>query len=329
MKPSRIYDVLTSLRNQKWPAFLWGPPGVGKSAIVKKLAESANLPVIDLRASLLDPTDLRGIPAISEGHAIWCPPDFLPKASDKPGILFLDEINAAPPLVQASLYQLVLDRQIGEYKLPDQWWIVAAGNRQGDQSVVFRLSAALANRFIHLDFDADILDWRNWGIDSGLHPMILAFIAFRPNLLLGDPTPGSPAYPTPRSWHMLSDVITTLGGIENVSDVAPGIIGEAAAIEFKGYIQKSLSEKDYLEIVADPSNTKLPTELGDIYALTSWFAYGAKEEIIRAAASTLLSRLPPEFGVVMARDMVKGSITFINESGYKKFIKKHGKLFVS
>ena len=150
MKPSRLHNVLTSLMQQRWPAFIWGPPGIGKSSIVRDIAEKASLPVIDLRASLLDPTDLRGIPSISNGLATWCPPAFLPRPNQAPGLLFLDEINAAPPLVQASLYQLVLDRRIGEYELPPGWWIVAAGNRQQDRAVTFRMSSALVNRFIHL-----------------------------------------------------------------------------------------------------------------------------------------------------------------------------------
>ena len=127
MKPSRLKSVLSSLLKQRWPAFVWGPPGVGKSSIVREVASEASLDVLDLRAALLDPTDLRGIPAIEKGRAVWCPPSFLPKPGDRPGVLFLDEINAAPPLVQASLYQLVLDRRVGEYVLPDGWWIVAAG----------------------------------------------------------------------------------------------------------------------------------------------------------------------------------------------------------
>jgi hypothetical protein len=129
MKPSRLTTVLSSMLGQRWPAFIWGPPGVGKSAIVHSIASAAKLPVVDLRASLLDPTDLRGIPAIVDKQAVWCPPAFLPKESSAPGILFLDEINAAPPLVQASLYQLVLDRRVGEYVLPDGLLLQAIGSK--------------------------------------------------------------------------------------------------------------------------------------------------------------------------------------------------------
>src|SRR5690349_20035546 len=176
MKPSRVLDVLSRLFETPWPVFLWGPPGVGKSSIVRQSALARGVPLIDVRASLLDPTDLRGIPAVVDGRAVWCPPSFLPGPDDPPGVLFFDELNAAPPLVQASLYQLTLDRRVGEYVLPPGWWMLAAGNRAEDRSVTFRMPAALANRFIHLDFEADFEDWRAWAGGAGINPLVVGFL---------------------------------------------------------------------------------------------------------------------------------------------------------
>ena len=147
MKPSRVSETIDQLFATRWAIFLWGPPGAGKSSIVREAAGKRQIPLVDIRAALLDPTDIRGIPAVVGGTAIWCPPSFLPTADSKPGILFLDELSAAPPLVQASLYQLVLDRRVGEYQLPEGWRIIAAGNRAADRSVSYRMPAALANRF--------------------------------------------------------------------------------------------------------------------------------------------------------------------------------------
>ena len=226
-----------------------------------------------------------------------------------------------------SLYQLVFDRQIGEYYLPEGWWIVAAGNRQTDRALVFRLSSALANRFIHINFDVDVTDWRDWAIKKRIHPLIVGFIGFRPHLLLGESS-DSPAYPTPRSWEMLSDVIGAFGGLNNCKDVVAGTVGEAAAVEFAGFVKSSLHEADFKKIVADPDNCKLPTSLGDIYAMTSWFAYHAKDDSVSKAGARILARISPEFGVVLARDLLKASPKFIKEPGYKSFIESHGKLLV-
>jgi hypothetical protein len=325
MKPTRVFDVLQKLSKTRWPAMIWGPPGAGKSSIVRDVAKAGELPVLDLRASLLDPTDLRGMPAIESGRAVWCPPSFLPKDSDPPGVLFLDEINAAPPLVQASLYQLVLDRRVGEYTLPDGWWIVAAGNRLGDRSVVFRFSSALANRFIHLDFDVDLGDWRVWALQRGIHPSITALLAIRPELLLGEPGE-RPAYPTPRSWEMTSDVIEQFGDIESCADLLSGIVGEGAAIELIAFARHSVREELFLQIVGDPQNAPIPTQLGELYALTSWLAFHAKDKSVRSAGARLLTRLPVEFAVILARDFINAAPSVVKESGYREFLRKHAAL---
>jgi hypothetical protein len=325
MKPSRLSSVLESLLGQRWPAFIWGPPGVGKSSIVRQIAAERRLPVIDLRASLLDPTDLRGIPAIEGGRAVWCPPSFLPTAGQPPGVLFLDEINAAPPLVQASLYQLVLDRRVGEYELPEGWWIVAAGNRQQDRAVTFRMSSALANRFVHLDLEADVDEWRAWALPRRIHPLVLSFIGVRPALLLGEPGEGS-AYPTPRSWEMLSDVLQALGGPKEAADVVSGIVGQGAAVEFLAYAKRAINEKAIRKVVDSPEDAPLPQDLDGLYMLTSWLAFHAAQEDVSRASAVLLKRLPPEFGVVLALDMLKARPEFIKEPGYRDFLKAHGRL---
>jgi MoxR-like ATPase len=154
MKASQIASSLHVLFKARQPVFLWGGTGIGKSAIVRQLATSLNLPLQDVRALLLDPVDLRGLPFLgSDGRSRWATPEFLPK--DGEGILFLDELNAAPAMVQASCYQLVLDRKLGEYTLPDGWAIIAAGNRDSDRAVTTRMPSPLRNRFVHLEFEVD------------------------------------------------------------------------------------------------------------------------------------------------------------------------------
>jgi MoxR-like ATPase len=175
MKPSDIASSLQLLAQIQKPAFVWGPPGVGKSQVVAQVAALLGIRLIDIRAVLLDPVDLRGLPTVEQGRAAWAIPAFLPE--DGAGILFLDELNAAPPLVQAACYQLVLDRALGEYRLPDGWAVFAAGNREGDRAVTSRMSSALANRFVHLVFEPDLDDWSQWAMGPGdLRPEVVAFL---------------------------------------------------------------------------------------------------------------------------------------------------------
>ncbi len=327
MKPSRVAEVLSGLLETRWPVFLWGAPGVGKSAIVQQIAESRGLPLIDIRASLLDPTDLRGIPTVEDGKAFWCPPSFLPDEKEPRGVLFFDELNAAPTLVQASLYQLTLDRRVGEYTLPDGWQIIAAGNRAEDASVTFRMPAALANRFVHLDFETDFDDWRAWALANELHHRVIAFLGTRRELLLNMET-SDKAFPTPRSWEMLSDAIHHLGLSPDVLDVLIGIVGEGAAMEFIGFCDTAITEERIQAILKDPENAELPEKLGDQYALISYLCSLKSDKTAQKAAGTLLNRFSPELAVLLARDMLRTNPGFSGNAGYLEFVANHKDLLM-
>jgi hypothetical protein len=320
MTPSRIKEVLASLLGDVWPVFIWGAPGVGKSSLVREVAAEKKLPVIDIRAPLLDPTDIRGVPYVAKGKAIWSPPSFLP--SDGKGVLFFDELNAAPPLVQASLYQLTLDRAVGEYKLPDGWRIVAAGNRAQDSTIVHRMPSALSNRFIHLDFEVSIDDWRGWAIANRVNPMIVGFLGARPDLLF-DMKNIERAFPTPRSWHMLSDCLKGFGSAADALDVMIGVVGEGAAMEFLGYVSDSISEEMILEIISNPSSCEIPDSIGDQYALISYLAHKSDNLKVRKSAGVLMGRFAPELSILLARDMIRANAKFAIDPAYLKFAAEH------
>jgi hypothetical protein len=322
MKPSRIQEVLDQLLSNTWPVFIWGSPGVGKSSVVRRVAEQNGLPLLDIRASLLDPTDLRGIPSIQDGRAVWCPPEFLPREEQPPGILFFDELNAAPPLVQASLYQLTLDRRVGEYDLPEGWRIIAAGNRSEDVSIVFRMPAALSNRFIHVDFEIDFEDWRDWAVDTGIHPMVVGFLGVRRELLF-DMRNTDRGFPTPRSWEIVSDTLKAMGGYQASRDLLLGIVGEGAALEFLGYCEAAITEEALMGILNDPASARLPTDLGDLYALVSYAASRARDEKVMEAAGVLLGRLEPELAVLLMRDVLRSNARFLMDTGYLAFVQEH------
>ncbi|HKI82063.1 MAG TPA: MoxR family ATPase, partial [Pseudodesulfovibrio sp.] len=229
MNPARIKTSLRSLIPLGQPVFLWGAPGVGKSQVVAQVAEELGRELIDIRAVLLDPVDLRGLPSVDGQVARWNPPAFLPREGT--GVLFLDELNAAPPLVQAACYQLVLDRRVGEYELPEGWAVVAAGNRETDRAVTHRMPSALANRFVHLDFSVDVNDWLAWAEQAGLGREVLDFIRFRPNLLHAfDPRQNEKAFPSPRSWEFAARVLAVKPDPEVELGLLKGTVGPGAAV---------------------------------------------------------------------------------------------------
>jgi MoxR-like ATPase len=167
MKPSALFEALHALIAQRVPLHIWGACGVGKSQIVAQVASEMNWQFLDVRAVQLDPVDLRGLPRIAGDQAEWVPPKFLP--ANGQGILFLDEFTSAPQVTQAGCYQLVLDRKLGEYRLPDGWAVIAAGNPPSERGVHFSMPRPLRNRFVHLDLEPDFEDWSKWAVKSR-HP---------------------------------------------------------------------------------------------------------------------------------------------------------------
>lgn len=241
MKPSKIILALTSLLAINQPTMMWGPPGAGKSDLVRLLGKKTERRVFDIRLALLDPTDLRGIPFFNPDKktAEWAEPSMLPHPEDGPSILFLDEINAAPPSIQAAAYQLVLDRCIGDYKLPDDCYIVAAGNRESDKGVTHTMPTPLMNRFTHIEFDVNADDWVEWAMENQVHSDIVGFISYSKGNLhkFNANNLNERGFPTPRSWVFSSNIIKQFDehDPENVSimkELINGTIGEGMSIEF-------------------------------------------------------------------------------------------------
>jgi hypothetical protein len=228
MKPSALFEALHPLIGQRVPLHIWGACGVGKSQIVAQVANDLNWQFLDIRAVQLDPVDLRGLPRIIDGHAEWVPPKFLPASGA--GILFLDELTSAPQMTQAGCYQLVLDRKLSEYHLPDGWVVIAAGNPASERGVHFAMPRPLRNGFVHLDLEPDFEDWTKWAVKAGIRPEILAFLRFKPSLLHdADATSDQNAWPTPRSWEMASQVLTGVAKRQGSAGFAAGTEIEAVA----------------------------------------------------------------------------------------------------
>jgi hypothetical protein len=259
MNPEELKTYLDRLivNNLQISTMIWGAPGIGKSSIVKQIAIAHQLEFVDLRLSQLAPTDLRGLPVAENGVSKWFPPEFLPQRGR--GILFLDEINMAPPAMQGMAQQLILDRRVGGYILPDGWFVWAAGNRKEDRAGVFDMPAPLANRFLHLQVEPDFESFKAYALARGIHEQIIAFISFRPSLLY-KVDPQQPAWCSPRSWMMASSLH------ESGLDVAPAI-GIAASAEFQAFTLMYRMLPDLQPILeGNGSNIPFPIEPSTRYA---------------------------------------------------------------
>jgi hypothetical protein len=277
MRPALILAILDRefrgvREGHHTPVMLWGPPGVGKSQMVAQVAARHGAPVIDIRLSQMEPTDLRGIPFRSGDLVEWAIPAMLPdeQRHGSTGILFLDEITSAAPTVSAAAYQLILDRRLGEYRVPPGWAIFAAGNRQGDRGVTYAMPAPLANRFSHFEVETHLDDWVAWAHAHGIDERIIAFLRFRPELLFDfDPRHNPVAFPSPRSWEFAHRALHKFGDqTELLLGALQACVGPAAGIEAKAFID-NLGNLPDLDAILRGEPAPVPTETDLQYAVAS------------------------------------------------------------
>ena len=277
-------SIKTAMRKQR-PIFLWGPPGIGKSDIVQQITDSFdNSHLIDIRLSLWEPTDIKGIPYFDSniGKMVWGAPSELPDeafASQYDNIvLFLDEMNSAAPSVQAAAYQLILNRRVGQYKLPDNVMIVAAGNREADKGVTYRMPAPLANRFVHLEMRVDFDDWFQWAVTNNIHKDVVGFLTFsKKDLYDFDPKSPSRSFATPRSWSFVSELLEDDLDENTTTDLVSGSVGEGLAVKFMAHRKVAASMPNPTDILAGKVKEMTGKEISAMYSLTVSLCYELKE----------------------------------------------------
>ncbi|MDY7013995.1 MAG: MoxR family ATPase [Cyanobacteriota bacterium] len=299
MTPANLKTYLNQLVTHKLEisTTIWGPPGIGKSSIVAQIAEAHKIDFVDVRLSQLAPTDLRGLPVATEGISKWYPPEFLPRTGQ--GILFLDELNMAPPAMQGMAQQLILDRRVGSYEVPDGWYIWAACNRKEDRAAVFDMPSPLANRFLHLHVEPDFESFKAYALATALHEQIIAFLSFR-STLLHKLNPQQPAWPSPRSWEMAARLHSA------AMDIAPAV-GEGAAAEFAAYLQVYENLPDISVILDGGGKTiSFPQEPSVRYAVAIGLAVRAENATQGYNAFEWLSqKATPEWVQLFAVDLFR------------------------
>jgi hypothetical protein len=271
---ARAAILTRHLIEKRHSVHLWGAPGIGKSDIVRWIAKVLGWKLIEFRANLREPVDCRGIPVadLVAGVTKWLVPDELPRADrdGEFGILFLDELNTASPQMQAALFQLVLERRLGDYVLPDGWTIIAAGNRVGDRAAAQRMPTALRNRFAHIYVVPDVDAWVNWANANNVAPEMVAFVRLRRALLHRMPVGDENAFPTPRSLTKAAEFVNAPEDVRR--DLIAAHVGDDVASEIDGFIRLYHSLGSLEDILVNPDTAKIPDEPSVKYAVCTGLA---------------------------------------------------------
>lgn len=248
LSPSQLTEFLLNVAITR-PVFIWGPPGVGKSALAEQFARSVGLECVSLLGSQLAPEDLMGVPQILDGVSRFCPPAMI--ARKEPYCIFLDELNACSQDVQKAFYSLIHDRRVGEYTLPEGSIVIGAGNRAQDSAIVKPMSSALMNRMVHVHMKISASEWLTWATANAIHPLVLEYLQQRPDHLWSTPPKHEEPFSTPRSWHMLSDALHAFGDAPPTSMVeamAHGCLTPQHAAQFKAF-GKLAADRHRLEAI--------------------------------------------------------------------------------
>lgn len=272
--------------NVKRPVFLWGPPGIGKSELIEGIAADLGGLMIDLRLGQMEPTDIRGIPYYNKdiGKMDWAPPVELPDeetASQYPVVvLFLDELNSAPASVQAAAYQLILNRRIGKYKLPDNVVMVAAGNRESDKGVTYRMPTPLANRFVHQEMKVDFASWQDWAVNAKIHKDVVGYLSFaKQDLYDFDAKSSSRAFATPRSWSFVSQLLDDNIDDETLTNLIAGTVGEGLAVKFMSHRKIASRMPNPADILSGKVKDLQVKEVSAMYSLVISMCYELKAAV--------------------------------------------------
>jgi len=266
-RPERAADVA--------PVMLWGPPGTGKSSLVAGICRELDIELIDIRLAQRDPVDLRGLPVPTKHSVDWLVSSDWPRKPDSRGIILFDELTAVDRSLQVAVYEIILDRRLGNlYHVPPGWLMVAAGNRGGDQAVTTTMSSALANRFCHIEMEPDLDDWLRWAQGTGIHPEVIGFLRFCPDRfhdMSGDVERG---WPSARSWERVSHLMYRDKLDEDLLELMTGgLVGCGTARQFMAVHEISAQLPDAARLLLEPDSFVAPERIDQRHALCAALVY--------------------------------------------------------
>ena len=327
------------------PLMVWGAPGLGKSTILRDAAREAGIGFIDVRLAQREPVDIRGLPVPGPDGVKWLVSSDWPRDPKSRGIILFDEITAADRSLQVAAYELILDRRLGElYRVPDGWYICAAGNRTGDRAVATTMSSALANRFLHVELGEDAEGWVAWALRHGILPVVTAFVRFRPGLLFNQEGENlERGWPTPRAWERVSRMLEAMPAEDEglVRAMVYGLVGNRAGVEFMEFRKLSATMDDVLATMLDPAaQIRIPQKADLRFALCSAAAYHVwrgrdSEDAARRLDGfyRVCMALSSDFASMLMMDAMAGTDKVSGEEAcerlfahksYKEWADKHG-----
>ena len=310
---------------------IWGGPGIGKSEIPQQVANELNIPLLDFRANLFDPVDVRGIPYTRDDLSVasgamkitsWAPPDIFPseETHGPRGLFMIDELPTAPPATQNAFLQLLLTRQVGNYKMPDGWSCLAAGNRLTDGASVYQMPSPVRNRLMHYELEPSLDAWCEWALKNEVNTTLVSFMRYRPNLLYSFKA-DEYAFPTPRSW---SFVDKRLRLTKNIDDSRlffgiAGAVGTGPAGEFLAFAKIADKLPDIDNLIANPSSYMPSEDPAVLYALTGAVASRAEESKLENIMK-LGKKIPTEFQVVLVKSILAIDKALFNQPTIQSWI---------
>ena len=310
---------------------IWGGPGIGKSEIPQQVANELNIPLLDFRANLFDPVDVRGIPYTRDDLSVasgamkitsWAPPDIFPseETHGPRGLFMIDELPTAPPATQNAFLQLLLTRQVGNYKMPDGWSCLAAGNRLTDGASVYQMPSPVRNRLMHYELEPSLDAWCEWALKNEVNTTLVSFMRYRPNLLYSFKA-DEYAFPTPRSW---SFVDKRLRLTKNMDDSRlffgiAGAVGTGPAGEFLAFAKIADKLPDIDNLIANPSSYMPSEDPAVLYALTGAVASRAEESKLENIMK-LGKKIPTEFQVVLVKSILAIDKALFNQPTIQTWI---------
>ena len=310
---------------------IWGGPGIGKSEIPQQVANELIIPLLDFRANLFDPVDVRGIPYTRDDLSVasgamkitsWAPPDIFPseETHGPRGLFMIDELPTAPPATQNAFLQLLLTRQVGNYKMPDGWSCLAAGNRLTDGASVYQMPSPVRNRLMHYELEPSLDAWCEWALKNEVNTTLVSFMRYRPNLLYSFKA-DEYAFPTPRSW---SFVDKRLRLTKNIDDSRlffgiAGAVGTGPAGEFLAFAKIADKLPDIDNLIANPSSYMPSEDPAVLYALTGAVASRAEESKLENIMK-LGKKIPTEFQVVLVKSILAIDKALFNQPTIQNWI---------